>query len=400
MKVLLLIDSLGAGGAERSTLDLSHYLRQSNHDVKIVCVRRKDTGVQQEAFDSKTDVHFFKSSGLFSNVRELKDICKSFSPDIVHATLFKSRLRARLVKLLYRKKFVLCESLVTLPFAEARIAERKQGALKVFSHKLMDSVLGVWSVDRFIAISKEVKRHAMEELYFQDEKKLEVIYRGRRKNRFIGQKTALRKTLSDSIGFDVAGTVFVHIGRQDFPKNHRFLVETFLKMKAQYPETRDAVLLCLGREGETTRDIQQVLKEYPADHSIFFLGHRSDVEQILAQSDIFIFPSKFEGLGGSVIEAKAAGLPIIVSDLAVFRETLEPGQEAFFVSTENQAQWIEKMRQLMSDENLRTQMGTRNMTSFERKFSLDGVNSQTVELYKQLLNENPSTRHQETIQGR
>ncbi len=400
MRILLLIDSLGAGGAERSTLDLCHYLRRENHEVKIVCLRRKETGVQSEAFETGTDVHFFTNPGLRSNVSELDRIYKTFRPDVVHATLFKSRLRARLLKLFYRRQFVLCESLVTLPFAEARISERKQGAIRVFLHKLMDSILGALSVDRFIAISNEVKRHAMEELYFQREARFVVIYRGRKENNYISKRAALRGELADAIGFDPASIVFAHIGRQDFPKNHKFLVETFLEMQSRYPDPKPAVLLCMGREGEMTPEIKKALESRPGSQNIYFVGHRPDVEQILAQSDIFIFPSRFEGLGGAVIEAKAAGLPMVVSDLDVFREMLDPNHEAFFVSTENREQWIEKMRRLMADGDLRASMGQCNMKSFRAKFSLDGVNRQTVELYKQLLNEDPSARYKKAIPGR
>jgi glycosyltransferase involved in cell wall biosynthesis len=62
--------------------------------------------------------------------------------------------------------------------------------------------------------------------------------------------------------------------------------------------------------------------------SLRFLGFRRDIPDLLAATDIFVFPSRYEGLGGALLEAMASQVPIVVSDLAVTREVL--GSDAWF----------------------------------------------------------------------
>lgn len=391
MKILLLIDSLGAGGAERSTLDLYYYLTREKHEVKIICIR-EEAGFQKEAMDNGADVMFLRSKGLWDQVSELAGLTEAFKPQIVHATLFKSRLRSRLVKLLHRKKFQLVESLVTLSFSKERLSGRNHSKLRVLLHRLYDSLLARLSRSHFVAISEEVKKHVVENMFFLPGRRVSVIYRGRAANTSIRNKPELRSAYAKEFGYHVDSFVFVHVGRQDIPKNHLFLLECFSTFQGRYDQAGKSVLLCLGREGEMTRELHKFM-ETRGSRNIFFPGHRRDVPQLLAQSDVFLFPSKFEGLGGSVIEAKAAALPLIVSDLSVFHETLEEDNEAFFVSTESSGQWVEKMGTLMSDSKLRADMGERNLRTFGLKFSLEAINRQTVDLYKQLLDEDTSARH-------
>ena len=384
MRVLLLIDSLGAGGAERSTLDLCHFLKGKGIDVQVICIRRKDTGVQQEALETGIPVSFFKGRNLLSHVTQLNTIIKSFNPHVLHATLYKSRLRARLHKLVFAGRYKLVESLVTLPFTHTRITERKQTYARVFFHKFIESLLGVLAVDSFVAISNEVKFHVIHELFWQREEKIKVIYRGRAANQFLASRAELRKKYASELGFDEHAVVFIHIGRHDFPKNHVFLIKSFLTF-LQIPRTRQAVLLCLGRQGEMTGEIQTALRDDPNAYAVKLLGHRHDVEQILAQTDIFLFPSKFEGLGGAVIEAKAASLPMVVANLPVFRELLDENIEAIFIDTNDPNKWAGAMKELMDNGPRRAEMGRSSLLSFAKKFSIGSVNDDMLRHYQNLL---------------
>src|SRR5688572_24940713 len=121
MRVLFIIDSLGTGGAERSTVDFCFYLKSLNHTVKIICLRRREQGFQHEAISSGLDVNFLSGTNLISNVMEINRICKVYNPEILHTTLFKSRLRGKLHRIFFGKRYLLLESLVTVPFEPSRI---------------------------------------------------------------------------------------------------------------------------------------------------------------------------------------------------------------------------------------------------------------------------------------
>jgi len=389
--VLFIIDSLGVGGAERSTLDLCVFLRHHNITSAIVCLRNRSEGVQQEAIHAGIDVTFLRAPGIFGQLREFNEVCTRVRPDIVHTTLFKSRLRGRLHKLLYRRKYALVESLVTMPFSDQRIAQRRQSGAKIFGHKLIDALLSR-PVNKYVAISEEVKSHAVKQLFLQKSRDYKVIYRGRDENRFINDKETLRDLYASELKFDRDAIVFIHVGRQDFPKNHLFLLRAFLQLLETTCCDKQRILLCVGRRGDMSGEIDKLMSESIHGALIHFLGHRYDVEKLLAQSDVFVFPSLFEGLGGSVIEAKAAELPLVVSDIEVFKEMLAE-DEAIFIQHDRVESFVSAMQLLAMDSTLRELMGKKNLESFKRKFLKQTVNVQMLDLYKQLINEDSSARY-------
>ncbi len=104
--------------------------------------------------------------------------------------------------------------------------------------------------------------------------------------------------------------VIGNIGRFVEKKNHSFLIETFHKV---HSIKNNAVLLLMG-DGPLLKNMQQKVKELGLDDSVFFLGNRDDIENLLCAMDIFVFPSIHEGLGIVAIEAQASGLNCLVSD--------------------------------------------------------------------------------------
>lgn len=104
--------------------------------------------------------------------------------------------------------------------------------------------------------------------------------------------------------------VIGHIGRFEPMKNHRFIIdffETFLKNEPK------AHLVLVG-DGQLRDNIETLVREKGLDESVHFMGLRRDIPSVLRHFNLFIFPSFFEGLGGSVLEAQASGVPCVISD--------------------------------------------------------------------------------------
>ncbi|WP_027639087.1 glycosyltransferase family 1 protein [Clostridium cadaveris] len=104
--------------------------------------------------------------------------------------------------------------------------------------------------------------------------------------------------------------VIGHVGRFNNQKNHSFLLDIFSEV---YKKNKDSVLLLVGN-GELEKDINKKVKLLGLEDKVIFTGVRSDVSDIMMAMDIFVFPSLFEGMPNTVIEAQATGLPCIVSD--------------------------------------------------------------------------------------
>lgn len=112
--------------------------------------------------------------------------------------------------------------------------------------------------------------------------------------------------------FNIADNQLVvgHIGRFNQQKNHKFLIEVFATLLQKVP---DAILMLVG-QGEKRAEIEQQIAELGISKSVIFAGVRSDVPALLSAMDVFVFPSLYEGMPNTVIEAQATGLPCVIAD--------------------------------------------------------------------------------------
>lgn len=112
--------------------------------------------------------------------------------------------------------------------------------------------------------------------------------------------------------FNIAESQLVvgHIGRFNQQKNHKFLIEVFAELLKKVP---NAVLMLVGK-GEKRAEIEQQITELGIEKSVIFTGVRSDVPALLSAMDVFVFPSFYEGMPNTVIEAQATGLPCVIAD--------------------------------------------------------------------------------------
>ncbi|MGF7057747.1 glycosyltransferase family 1 protein [Brassicibacter mesophilus] len=104
--------------------------------------------------------------------------------------------------------------------------------------------------------------------------------------------------------------VIGHVGSFTYPKNHKFLVEVFNEVKRR---KNNSTLLLLG-DGELRENIITQIERLGIEDNVILLGNVPNINEYLQAMDVFAFPSIFEGLGISVIEAQTAGLPCVVSD--------------------------------------------------------------------------------------
>ncbi len=105
-------------------------------------------------------------------------------------------------------------------------------------------------------------------------------------------------------------TVYGHVGRLSAPKNHKFLLEVF---KEILKKDKNSLLLIVG-QGECKKQIESYINELDLNDNVIMTGVRGDIPQVLSAMDVFLFPSLWEGLPVTVVEAQASGLPCLVSD--------------------------------------------------------------------------------------
>ena len=381
MKVLFIQDSLGTGGAEKSNSQLWYFLREKKIAIRIIVLEHRQKGIENEILEQGFDVTFLDKQNLWQQVKSIARIIDDFNPDIVHSVLFRAALRTRIAKL--KTNFVNVESLVNCTYDKVRFSDPKVNKWALYFYKWLDRFTQSKGTDKFIAITNEVREHYIQNLNISPSK-ISVIFRGRKANEYLNAKADWRQKLNDEFLFSSNDVIITHVGRQEFQKGHLELLKAIKSIDQVLADNKVKFLFC-GRDGNNSKEIEAFLAKESIKTGILFLGHRNDVNQILAASDIFVFPSKYEGLGGSLIEAQAAALPIVCSDIKVFEEVVNNNENALMYQLGNTKDLSEKLLLLIESETMRKKMGEESLKNFNAKFQLEKVNEQMLKFYENII---------------
>lgn len=128
-----------------------------------------------------------------------------------------------------------------------------------------------------------------------------------------------RERIRKELGIE-GNYVIGHVGSFRYAKNHEYLLRVFAALRdisdtksSQGNGQKDYVLLLLG-EGSGMEAMKELAKELGIDKQVYFLGNRSNVSDYYQAMDYFVYPSRFEGLPGAVVEAQTCGLKCVMSD--------------------------------------------------------------------------------------
>jgi len=137
-----------------------------------------------------------------------------------------------------------------------------------------------------------------------------------------------------------------------------------------------------GSEEKALRRLADQLGIAPRVH---FVGFRDDVPQILAASDALLLSSGWEGMPNSLLEAMAAGLPVVATDVEGVRELLGPLAERQCVGVGEMDSFRDRLDTILADENVRRRLGAENQRRAEAFFSIDVMVREYERTYDRLL---------------
>jgi len=373
MRIMVLLNSLNTGGAEISTLTLYQWMKERGHTVQLVCLKTTNPSLDPLAYGLSENVEYLSGKSFPRKVQHLLSLIKLFKPDVVHSVLFDANMLGRMGRLLNRK-IVHLESLVNEMYSEHRLKDPHITWLKLNGYLLLDLVTQAVGVDHFHATSHSVAQHYQKKLGINP-KRITVIERGRSTNLHVGDSHS-RNKLRSSLGIMEDTTVLIMVGRQEFQKGYDIL----LKALSQLPAQGNWTCLCVGREGNTTRELVSLTKQYHLEGNVKWLGHRDDVSALLAAADVFVFPSRFEGLPGVLIEAEAAGLPIVCTDINNNKEVVQENTNALLFGVDKAEDMATQIKTLLQDKPLRDRMGAASLAIFQDRFQWQKSHRQMEEL--------------------
>jgi glycosyltransferase involved in cell wall biosynthesis len=312
MHVMHVIDSLHGGGAETSLLEVIPGLESRGVKISLVTLKEDDSALEKRLSDlgvSRTRLRRRDPLGL---TLELRDVIRSERPDVLHTTLLFSNLVGRIAARTVHVPVV--TTLANQDYGPEHRANSRYGSWSVravHAAELMTAPL----TTRFHAVSEDVASTMSRRLRISADR-IQVVYRGRDPARLGTPTLSRRLQIRAALGIEPGTPVVLSVGRLDMQKGVETTVEAFHRVVAQVP---NAVLLVAGRPGNAYARVQAAAGNAPA---VRLLGHRDDVPDLMCAADVLSFPSRWEGLGGTLIEAMALRLGIVASDIPPVAEAM------------------------------------------------------------------------------
>ncbi|MDA8174586.1 MAG: glycosyltransferase [Nitrospiraceae bacterium] len=367
IKLLAIIDHLGGGGAEQQFVNIVNNIT-AEKQVYLTVAR----GVRLASLDSRIPL-----SGGYGGRTPLKSIMKirglieSFQPDIVHSFLMYSCFLTALALKLSRVKPVFIAQEFSSP--EEIMKEVNFGYLKKQILKLTYK-----QADKVLTISKAVMEDMIQIKYVSGGKAA-FIHDGLdiKKYKNLKDKMALRKEL----GLEDGLFYICFAGSLVKRKGPHFLIKAFRRLP--YPNIR---LLLIGKG-----DMAEELKRESADDvRISFLGYRTNAVEYIKSADLFVLPSVYEGLPNVVIEAMAAGTPVVATNIYGTPELIEDKKSGILVPA-GDVDALEKAISEMIGNTGEREMFSKEALTRADYFSIERMAGDYQAMYSTLL-EKPTTK--------
>lgn len=308
INVLEFTGSMNDGGAETLVKDYALLLNKKNFCVKIATIYdRNDTANSRRIKNENIClIPIFKKRNLVTRVikeffgwyvsYKLYSIIKKNDIEVlhVHLALLKYLLPIR-KKIKNVKLFYTCHNLPEKMFQGKRKKEGDAARLLIDSNQL-----------RLIALHDEMRDEINNMFGISN---CIVVKNGINFACFENVKSS-KKIIRENLGLPVDAFVIGHVGRFSEQKNHSFLIDVFKKV---VEKKKNSYLLLVG-SGETKEIIEKKIDENNLKNNVLVLSNRTDIPELMKSMDVFVFPSFFEGLSITLIEAQASGKKCVVSD--------------------------------------------------------------------------------------
>ena len=324
-RLLCILSGMNAGGAETFLMKVYRNLNRAEYQMDF-CINVKEKCFYEDEILSLGGKIFripSKSENLKEFKRQLKAVVKSNGYERV-LRITSNAMGFMDLKVAKRAGARVCA---------ARSSNASDGnSLKAkILHKL-GRVLYQKYVDVALAPSDLAAQYTFGKRAYQ-KGKVSIIHNAVDLNVFsfdIEQRKVLRKEFGIGENVKVLG----HVGRFAEQKNHSFLADVFRSVHDRHPNT---ALLLVG-DGPLRPSFFEKIERFGLADSVIFAGIRKDVPQVLSCMDVFVFPSFYEGMPNTVIEAQATGLPCVISD-AITRQADVTGLVKYLPLSDSAETW-------------------------------------------------------------
>lgn len=361
------LHSLDVGGAEVLAARLGRRLSEHYRVVFFCLDRVGDLGKELRRDGFSVHLVTRRASLDWQCALRLSALMRREKVDLIHAHQYAPFLYGLLARLVYRRPAIIFHE-------HGRAFPDYPRRKRILANRLL-----LQARDRMIGVGEAVRQALIHNEGLPADR-VDVIYNGidltpQRFNEI--DRTVVRRQL------DLAPDNFMilQVARLDAIKDHATALRTLEHLLGKHPK---AVLVIAG-EGPEKQRIEDWIAQYQLQSSVRLLGLRRDVPLLLAAADVFLLTSVSEGIPLTVIEAMAAGLPVVATDVGGLAEVVQPDVTGLLAPSGDDQRLAEHLHTLAQNPSMRRTMGLEGKMRARELFEEEAMNARYEQLYQEMV---------------
>lgn len=359
LKVLHIDTEKGWRGGQQQAAYLFQEMIERKYETALLC--QPGSALHKFCINNKLPHFPLKMKGEYDIIAgyNIAQICKIHQFNILHLHSAHAVSVGIWAKLFFKKL-----KLIAMRRVDFHISKNYLSYLKYSSHL----------IDKIICISERIEQVLTEDGIPAE--KLVVIHSGIDLKKF--NKTMpvnLYKKYNIPQNNIIVGTIAALVGHKDYP--------TFLYAAKQVIESNPNITFIALGSGKDERKIKNLAEELNLRERFIFAGFQENAGSFLKGFDIFVLSSKLEGLGTSILDAMALGIPVIATEAGGIPEIIKNGKNGLLVPPQNPRDLAEAIVVLANDKNRREQLGNAGKETVKR-FDICETIQRTIKLYNHL----------------
>ncbi len=363
---MLLTVGLGVGGTEGQILELASQLDRGRFAV-TVCALKGDGVIAQELRDRGVRVITLDGQGAW-DVRvlyRLFKVIRAERPDVIHAFLFWANLASRIVGRLLRVPVLIS-------------SYRELAGCRTWPRRMADRLTGRW-VHAMTCCSEAVRELTLMTVG-GEARKYVTIHNGIDPDRF----TAGRRLTGSELGLQEKLPVIGTVCRLSEPEKGLTILLQAMARLAEPSGSPGCQLIIVGK-GPSSKRLRELGEKLGVAPWVLFAGARRDVADLLPLTDVFVLPSLSEGFGIAIVEAMAAGRPVVATAVGGIPEIVLQGETGLLVPPGDPGALAGAVRQLLEQPDRAAAMGAKGRQRARERFSIATVVRRHEDLYETLI---------------
>ncbi len=359
LRILHIVTALSWRGGEQQVTYLLGELK-AEVDAFVLC----SVGSVMEQYCIQNRINYTsvkKGSGIdLFYAKRIKEVCVEYQIDLIHLHDAHAHTYAILAADFWKNKVPLILSRrVDFPIKKKWTSKHK------YNHSQIKKILCVSDKIREIT-SQGIK----------DKSKLKTVYSGIDLNKFAKPNNTLREE------YGISEDVFL-VGNTSALADHKDYF-TFLDVVKMVTDQEKSIRFIIMGDGPMMEEIKTYAKQLNLEKQVIFTGFRNDIPTVITGLDLFFISSKTEGLGTSILDAFAAGVPVLATAAGGIPELVKDEETGLLRQVGDAAGLSQAIFRLQTDKKLREQL-VKNASLFVQRFDKSNTAKQTFKCYKEAL---------------